>query len=265
MIQGTLHSRFTAPPGSSRQARRVLSGYTVLDGDALLIAFGDLDAQLHPRHRAVSFTARLRHPGVELDFRQAAQALRACGLLTALLHELERVTPTGRVLTSLSAPDLHEVYHDSLLDDAAEHHGLDRDLMDDEAYEQALFDLGLPVLRGDTYDPTLHGFDQSRTWPARRPPQCPAWLWAGADVAVQYARAASPREVGHDCPLLFPRLLLTCDDRLPHLFDELRHCGADHVPTRTVRRLMHLQRAADDAWSALHDLEHRARHRGGTP
>lgn len=264
MLSGHLHPHFTGPRGAARDVRQAILERRFLCGDVLYAALPDLDTQVH-REGSASFTARLRHPDVELDFQAAAAALRRSGLLTALLHELGQMTPFGRPLTSLGAPELHALYHDDLLDAAADAHGVERDLMDETEYVQTLLELGLPVLLDDSYDPSLHALSDDPGWPTARPPGCPGWLWTAGASAVRLARTARPRQAVFECPLLFPRVLLTCDDRLPELFDELRHCGADHVPARTVRRLLRLQPAADATWAALHALEREARCRGGTP
>jgi len=175
---------------------------------------------------------------------------RVPGALYWALAPLDDLTFTHRVLTSAAAPDVHEAFHEDLLEEAGEIHGLQKDLMSDRAYRQALIRLGLPVLQRNTYAPKARPFAQVALH--RVPGEIRA-LVERLHAACEGARA----HPGEPC-LSYAGVLVTHPgDRLQGLMhelaatQELRHVLDDEEARSFGAR----QRAGKRVWALLDDLE----------
>lgn len=250
MITGHLTAAPVLGNPNLPQLRHFIRSPVSLDGDALLGTFPHLVCRLNRDRIEIELD-----PSVDraLDFFAAAQALRDTHLLSALLTELESVTPTHRLLTSGVAEELHELYHDDLQEDIGHAAGIDRDLLSDEEYREALKALHLPVLEPGMYDPTV---TRPEPWPTQRPAGCPDWLWNAAQATVKAARAATLPEFPSGFQFFFPRYLRTADDRLPALHDDLMQGGGSDVTTPDeLRQLTRYAARGRRVWTLLEDLE----------
>lgn len=240
-------------PAAFTRWRAGRSGINSFDVESALYALPHLDVArgMQPNH--VRFTALAPHMSANmLDFRASTPTLRRAGMLGPLLHGVSRLTGLGKILTSARGPELHAMYHDDLLDDAADGLGIQKDLMTDEAYRQELDRFGLPVLWDHTYDPTVQGL---HPWPARKPARCPKWLWThltDIHAAVQYAEHRNPTD--EHTAFLYGRVLITANDRVDALYDDLRGMGSDDVPNQVARVLLRAAPAHNHVWDLLCDL-----------
>lgn len=250
MITGALAAGRVSRHASLPQLRLFLRSPVWLDGDALMITFPHLECRVNGDRVEVDVDPYVNR---ELSFLSAAQALRDAHLLSALLTELECVTPTHRLLTSGIAEEMHELYHDDLQEDIANAAGIERDLLSDAEYREALKALSLPVLEPGMYDPTV---TRPEPWPTRRPPGCPEGLWQGALAVVRAARAATLPQHPSGFQFFFPRYLRTADDRLPELHDELTQGGGDVTTPEDMRQLVRYAARGQRVWTALEALEH---------
>ncbi|MFD1732882.1 hypothetical protein ACFSC4_20075 [Deinococcus malanensis] len=83
--------------------------------------------------------------------------------------ELEQVTPTHRLLTVGIAEEMHDLYHVDLQDDIAREHGIEKNLLPQDEYEQALKELGVPVFEDGMDDASV---TRPVPWPLYRPDGC---------------------------------------------------------------------------------------------
>lgn len=249
MITGALAAGRISRHASLPELRLFLRSPVWIDGDALMVTFPHLECRVNGERVEVERDG-YTHPA--LEFFAAARALRGVHLLSALLTELESVTPTHRLLTSGVAEEMHELYHEDLQDDIAAAAGIERDLLSDAEYREALKALSLPVLEPGMYDPTV---TRPEPWPTRKPLGCPEWLWEGALAVVRAARAATLPQHPRGFQFFFPRYLRTANDRLPELHDELTQEGGDVTTPEDMRQLVRYATRGQRVWTALEALE----------
>lgn len=175
---------------------------------------------------------------------------RIPGALYWALSPLDNLTFTHRVLTSAAAPDVHDAFHEDLLEEAGELNGLQKDLMSDRVYRQALIRLGLPVLQRNTY--------ATQARPVARVALCRVPEEVRALVERLHAACeAASAHAGEPC-LSYAGVLVTHpEDRLQGLMHELTAAQElQHVlDDEEVRSFGARQRAGKRVWALLDDLE----------